>query len=198
MNAKQKYALAATQQTRYQSATKAILAKYGILPINQGVWFAFNDKIFGLCSKFGNGDIGKETVQIVTHIICREFQDMLQTQFDFNICSEILTLYRIKPYTIITLEIQELLSLLDISVSEQTQLAEIQLNLLLLTGITCIAQTLLWKLSLPTLTQQTASVLSGKSKTLTLLSLVQKTASVPSAQSISRTLFSISVSVTVV
>jgi hypothetical protein len=96
------YSLAAFQQTHYQSATHAILSKYGILPIHQGIWFAFNDKIFGLCYKFGNGNIGKETVNKTAYIFAKTFADMLQTEFDLSICNEILNLYQISPYSQVT------------------------------------------------------------------------------------------------
>ena len=113
--AKKHYRSKAYQQTHFQLATKAILSSSGIMPYEQGYYFAFNDQIFSLTSKFGNGLTGKQTVRKTAYVFCAHYVAMLGTKFNLTICNKILALYSIPAYSpYIIPEIIELFPILDI------------------------------------------------------------------------------------
>lgn len=101
--AKKHYKITAFQQTYFQTATKSILNRLGINPLEQGYYFAFNDQIFSLTSKFGNGLIGKQTVLKTAHLFSANYVAMLGSKFDLVICNQILQLYNISAYSPIPL-----------------------------------------------------------------------------------------------
>lgn len=112
--AKRHYRDRAYQQAHFQLATKSILISSGITPFEQGYYFAFNDQIFSLTSKFGNGNDGKQTVIQTAYAFCARYVSMLGSKFDLAICNKILELYSIPAYIpFISIEFEKAISLLS-------------------------------------------------------------------------------------
>lgn len=110
--AKKHYRTSALQQAHFQLATKSILNTYGISPFEQGYYFAFNDQIFSLTSKFGNGKEGKQTVLKTAYAFCACYVNMLGSKFSLAICNKILALYSISAYSpYLALEFEKAISL---------------------------------------------------------------------------------------
>lgn len=122
--AKKAYTQIAYSQAGFQLSTKAILVSAGINPFDMGYYFAFNDKLFGLTSKFGNGDIGKQTVIQIAYIFVSEYVMALGTKFDLLIANKILDLYRIPafiPSVSLQFDIAATISIIrDLQITPQT------------------------------------------------------------------------------
>lgn len=114
--AKKHYRIRAHEQAQFQLATKSILNSSGISPFEQGYYFAFNDQIFSLTSKFGNGKNGKQTVLKTAHAFCAYYVNMLGSKFSLAICNKILALYSISAYVpYVILEFEKTVSLSTLS-----------------------------------------------------------------------------------
>jgi len=110
--AKKHYRTSSLQQAHFQLATKSILNSSGITPFEQGFYFAFNDQIFSLTSKFGNGKDGKHTVLKTAYVFCAYYVNMLGSKFNLAICNKILALYSIPAYSpYLALEFEKAVSL---------------------------------------------------------------------------------------